>query len=247
MVKFPTPPIVVCAFYEFVALAELPELQRRLCAVLHAHRARGTILLAAEGINGSIAADRTGVNGVLKWLRRQPGLAALVHKESFAYQPPFQHTKVKIKKEIVTMGVDNLAVDARGEYVAPQDWNALLVDKNTVAVDARNAYETNLGSFANAIPARTDNFREFPEFAKRELTPHREKNIAMFCTGGIRCEKASAYLKQHGFAKVFQLHGGILNYLATVPAAESKWQGECFVFDERVTVDKQLRAPEKNK
>ncbi|MGI9311296.1 MAG: rhodanese-related sulfurtransferase [bacterium] len=238
----PTPNIVVCALYKFVALDGLPSLRRRLLAVLLRHRVCGTLLLAPEGINGTIAGGRDAVDAALAWIARQPGLGGIEPKVSFADAPPFKRARVKLKREIVTIGVRDLARgDApAGTMVAPQDWNALTDADDVTVIDARNQYEVAIGTFDRAVDPALSNFREFPAFADR-LDRAAHKKIAMFCTGGIRCEKATAYLLQQGFEAVYQLRGGILKYLECVPESESKWRGECFVFDDRVAVDHRLR------
>ena len=231
---------VVCALYKFTALDDLAQLRAGLLSVMHKNGVRGTLLLAREGVNGTISGGRAGIDAVLLWLGRQPGLAGIEPGESFTDTAPFKRTRVKLKKEIVTMGVAGIDPDRGGVRVDPTDWNALIDDDDVLVVDVRNVYEVKIGSFKDAVNPRTTNFREFPDFADRHLAAHKHKKIAMYCTGGIRCEKSTAYLKQRGFEQVFHLKGGILNYLATVPEAESRWRGECFVFDERVAVDRRL-------
>lgn len=233
------PDTVISTFYRFTPVADAETFRRCALAEMRMRNVRGSILLAREGINGSIAGAREAVDAFLHWLRAQPGMAHLECKESRADFVPFKRAKVKWKKEIVALGAGG--IDARGgEYVAPQDWNARIAAHDTLLLDVRNQYEIDIGGFAGAVNPRTENFREFPEFAERELRAHADKTIAMYCTGGIRCEKAAAYLKSRGFARVLQLHGGILNYLARA-ADTSKWRGECFVFDERVSVDRNLK------
>ncbi|CAJ2377534.1 MAG: tRNA uridine(34) hydroxylase [Arenicellales bacterium IbO2] len=242
---------VISAFYRFTPLREsgLERLRRRALAAMRECGARGSILLAPEGINGSIAGERGGVDAVLAKLGEEPGLENLTATtaETFAAEIPFKRAKVKIKKEIVTLGVPGLDARDAGERVAPEDWNALLDDEEILLVDARNTYEIAIGGFSGALNPQTENFREFPEFAAQKLDARSHSGVggaggvAMYCTGGIRCEKASAYLKTRGFARVFQLHGGVLNYLARVRGGDSRWRGECFVFDERVSVDRDLQ------
>jgi UPF0176 protein len=229
--------IVVAALYRFVRLDRAHDLREPLLEQMRDHGVRGTLLLADEGINGTIAGPRPGVDAVLAWLKRDPRLAELTHKESTCDAMPFRRTKVRMKKEIVTMGVDGLDPEhAAGTYVKPADWNALIDDPGVTVIDTRNDYEVELGSFEGAIDPHTESFREFPEYARTQLDPARNKKVAMFCTGGIRCEKATAYLRQIGFEEVYHLEGGVLKYLEEVPADQSKWRGECFVFDERVSV-----------
>ncbi len=201
----------------------------------------GTLLLAAEGINGTIAGSRTSIDQILAYLRRDPRLGDLQHKESEAFLPPFYRMKVKVKNEIVTMGVAGIdPTELVGRYVKPEDWNELICDPDVLLVDTRNDYEVEVGTFKGAIDPRITTFREFPEYVKNNFDPQKQPRIAMFCTGGIRCEKASAYMLQQGFPEVYHLQGGILKYLENVPAEESLWQGECFVFDQRVAVGQGL-------
>lgn len=240
--EFITPEFVVCALYKFTALEHFVSFQIPLQTKLQGYKICGTVLLAKEGINGTIAGTRPNIEKFLSWLTQQPGMCQLEVKQSVTEQLPFKRTRVKLKKEIVTMGVAD--IDPRksvGTYVEPKDWNNVLADADVLVVDTRNEYEIKVGRFEQSTNPQTTNFREFPAFAARHLNPAKHKKIAMYCTGGIRCEKASAFLKQQGFEQVYHLKGGILKYLEQVPQSESKWQGECFVFDERVTVDHQLR------
>ena len=194
-----------------------------------------------EGINGTIAGSRQGIDRILDWLKSDPRFADLEAKESYVDTPPFYRTKVKLKKEIVTMGVEGIhPKDIVGTYVEPADWNALIADPEVLVLDTRNKYEVDIGSFENAINPETDSFRELPAYVEKHLDPVKHKKVAMFCTGGIRCEKSTAFLKRQGFNEVYHLKGGILKYLEEVPETESKWRGECFVFDNRVTVNHQL-------
>lgn len=233
--------IVVCALYKFVTLEDYEAIREPLRKVLVDNQVKGTLLLACEGVNGTIAGSREGVNAVLAWLQSDPRLAELEYKESYTDTPPFYRTKIKLKKEIVTMGVEG--IDPKrvvGTYVKPKDWNALISDPEVLLVDTRNDYEYQVGTFEYALNPNTTTFREFPDYVKANLDPAKHKKVAMFCTGGIRCEKSTAYMKEQGFEDVFHLQGGILKYLEEVPEAESLWKGECFVFDERVTVNHQL-------
>ncbi len=232
---------VVCALYHFVVLKDFESLRDPLHKVMDDNAVRGTLLLALEGINGTIAGTREGVDAVLTWLRNDPRLAPLDTKESFDEELPFYRTRVKLKKEIVTMGIDS--IDPKqivGTYVKPKDWNALISDPDVLLVDTRNDYEVAIGTFEDAINPDTTVFREFPQYVKDNLDKNKHKKVAMFCTGGIRCEKSTAYLKTQGFEEVYHLEGGVLKYLEEVPEAESMWQGECFVFDNRVSVNHQL-------
>jgi len=232
---------VVCALYRFVSLENFEELQTPLLNIMNTNQVKGTLLLASEGINGTIAGDQAGINNVLNWLKSDPRLANLTVKLSFDTENPFYRTKVKLKKEIVTMGVEGIDPNRTvGTYVKPKDWNALISDPDVLLVDTRNDYEISIGTFENAVDPKTTNFREFPEYVKENLDPEKHKKVAMFCTGGIRCEKSTAYLKEQGFDEVYHLEGGVLKYLEEVPEEETMWQGECFVFDNRVSVNHQL-------
>lgn len=232
---------VVCALYRFVELANHEEIQTPLLNIMNANQVKGTLLLASEGINGTIAGDQESIDNVLNWLKSDPRLAALTAKFSFDTENPFYRTKVKLKKEIVTMGVEGIDPNRTvGTYVKPKDWNALISDPEVLLVDTRNDYEISIGTFKNAVDPKTTNFREFPKYVKENLDPKKHKKVAMFCTGGIRCEKSTAYLKEQGFNEVYHLEGGVLKYLEEVPEAETMWEGECFVFDNRVSVNHQL-------
>jgi UPF0176 protein len=237
--------VQVAAFYGFTAMAELPMLQQELRALAEAGAVRGTILLAEEGVNGTISGPQSGVQAVLARLRQLPGLAGLEAKMSESPQQAFHRLKVRIKREIVTMGCPTVKpAEQVGTYVAPQQWDSLIRDPDVLVVDTRNAYEVAVGTFAGAIDPGTESFREFPAWVEQELRPLVEQRqpraIAMFCTGGIRCEKSTAYLLQQGFDNVHHLQGGILRYLEEMPEQGSSWQGECFVFDQRVSVNHQL-------
>ncbi|NQZ09956.1 MAG: rhodanese-related sulfurtransferase [Algicola sp.] len=238
-----TPVVVVCALYKFVRLENFTQLRQPLLEAMENHGIKGTLLLAFEGINGTVAGSREGVNNLLNWLAQQPGLDNIVHKESFDENMPFYRTKVKLKKEIVTMGVEG--IDPKkvvGSYVKPKDWNALISDPDVLLVDTRNEYEIQIGSFKNAVNPKTETFREFPQYVAEHLDVKKHKKVAMFCTGGIRCEKSTAYLKEQGFEDVYHLEGGILKYLEEVPEQETLWEGDCFVFDNRVAVNHSLEA-----
>jgi UPF0176 protein len=230
--------IVVAALYKFVALEDFHEIREPLLDECLAAGTRGTLLLAHEGINGTIAGSRQAIDRVLAYLRSDPRMADLEHKESFDDHMPFYRMKVKLKREIVTMGVAGVDPNERvGTYVAPRDWNALISDPDVVLLDTRNDYEVGIGTFRGAIDPHTTSFREFPRYVSDNLDPSRHKKVAMFCTGGIRCEKASSFMLKQGFEEVYHLQGGILKYLEEVPVENSLWEGECFVFDNRVSVD----------
>jgi len=232
---------VVCALYRFVTLDNYQEIQDPLLKVMQANNIKGTLLLANEGINGTVAGSRENIDALIAWLKSDPRLSNLTTKESFTPENPFYRTKVKLKKEIVTMGVEGIDPKrTAGSYVKPKDWNALISDPDVLLVDTRNDYEISIGTFKNAVDPKTTNFREFPQYVKDNLDPAVNKKVAMFCTGGIRCEKSTAYLKEQGFDEVYHLEGGVLKYLEEVPQEESMWQGECFVFDNRVSVNHQL-------
>jgi UPF0176 protein len=202
---------------------------------------RGTLLLANEGINGTIAGSRHAIDTVITWLKSDPRLAELECKESITGVMPFNRTKVKLKKEIVTMGIEGIdPKQVVGTYVNAQDWNSLIDDPEVLVIDTRNDYEFQVGTFKNAINPNTQSFREFPQYVKENLDSDKHKKVAMFCTGGIRCEKSTAFLKQQGFDEVYHLKGGILKYLEEMPIESTLWEGECFVFDERVTVNHHL-------
>ncbi|UUZ68186.1 rhodanese-related sulfurtransferase [Polaromonas sp. P2-4] len=242
---------LTAALYKFVELPDFAELQAPLLACCESHGVKGTLLLASEGINGTIAGLPEGVHAVLAYLRADPRLAALEHKEAWAEHLPFYRMKVRLKREIVTMGVPEVhpALMA-GQYVRPQDWNQLIADPNVVLIDTRNDYEVSIGTFKGAINPATHSFSELPGWVEQEMaeggklaaTDGKKPRVAMFCTGGIRCEKSTALMRSKGFDEVYHLEGGILKYLETVPQAQSSWQGECFVFDERVAVGHGLAA-----
>lgn len=232
---------VVCALYKFVRLEDFESLREPLRQQMFKQDVKGTLLLAREGINGTVAGSRQAIDQLLNWLQQDSRLANIVFKESFTDELPFYRTKVKLKKEIVTMGVEGIDPNhVVGTYVKPEDWNQLISDPDVTVIDTRNDYEVQIGTFSKAINPHTDTFREFPQYVKDNLDPSKNKKVAMFCTGGIRCEKSTAYLKEQGFEEVYHLEGGILKYLEEVPADESLWEGECFVFDNRVTVDHDL-------
>jgi len=232
---------LTAAFYKFVELPDFAALKAPLLVHCQAHGVKGTILLAPEGINSTIAGPAAGVHAVLAHLRRDPRLADLQHKEAWSPKPPFHRMKVRLKREIVTLGVPGLNPSAMaGEYVKPQDWNALISDPEVLVIDTRNDYEVRIGTFAGAVNPDIQSFSMLPEWIGKtpvlQAASGKKPRVAMFCTGGIRCEKSTAFLRSQGFDEVYHLEGGILKYLETVPAAQSLWQGQCFVFDERVSV-----------
>ncbi|AXJ94661.1 MULTISPECIES: rhodanese-related sulfurtransferase [unclassified Sphingomonas] len=230
--------VTVAALYHFTRLEDPAALRAPLLALCEAQGVRGTLLLAREGINGTIAGPRAGIDAVLARIRALPGCAALDVKFSSADAMPFHRTKVRLKREIVTMGMPDIDPTDPGTYVAPADWNALITDPATLVIDTRNDYEVAVGTFAGAVDPGTVSFRDFPTWFRdhRDALLAGKARVAMFCTGGIRCEKATAFLKAEGVEDVFHLKGGILKYLEETPVEDSRWQGECFVFDERVAV-----------
>lgn len=238
--------IAVSAFYKFVTLPDLAALRQELLAAARQRGIRGTILLATEGINGTIAGEPRQITAMMAFIRAIPAFADLESKESHADAMPFGRMKVRLKKEIVTMGVAGVdPTHLVGTYVAPGDWNALISDPEVLVVDTRNSFECQAGTFQNAVDPKTKSFGEFPAFVQRELADRKDRPIAMFCTGGIRCEKATSYLRQQGFERVYHLKGGILKYLEVIPPEQSLWQGSCFVFDERegLTHGLEIRKP----
>jgi UPF0176 protein len=237
----PAFPIRVAALYRFTPMADLAAVQAPLAHICCANGVKGTLLLAPEGINGTIAGSDSAIAAVIDHIRSLPGCSDLDVKDSRAAAMPFHRMKVRLKREIVTMGQPGIdPLKDAGHYVDPQDWNALISDPDVIVIDTRNDYEVAIGSFANAIDPKTVTFGEFPAWfrARRAslIGDGAPPKIAMFCTGGIRCEKSTAFLKSEGLDDVYHLKGGILKYLETVPADQSLWQGECFVFDQRVAV-----------
>lgn len=228
---------VVAALYKFASLPEYASMRGPLLSHCLAGNIRGTLLLAAEGINGTVAGSRVDIDRLLSYLRSFPALASLSHKESQAHEQPFHRMKVRLRQEIVTLGVPGIDPNRQvGQYVDPKDWNRLISDPEVLVVDTRNHYEYRLGTFQRAVDPHTRAFTEFPDWVQREMSPQQHRRVAMFCTGGIRCEKATSYMLAQGYQEVYHLNGGILKYLEEIPENESLWQGECFVFDHRVTV-----------
>ncbi|MDZ8028286.1 MAG: rhodanese-related sulfurtransferase [Nostoc sp. DedQUE01] len=228
---------VVATLYKFVKLPDFAEKREPLLSYCQAQGVKGTILLAEEGINGTIAGSRQAIDSVLWFVRSDSRLADLEHKESYTQTPPFERMKVRLKQEIVTLGLPEIDPNEQvGTYVTPQEWNDLISDPEVTVIDTRNDYEVNIGSFQGAENPQTGSFREFPDYVRHHLDPTKHKKVALFCTGGIRCEKASSFMIAQGFGEVYHLKGGILKYLQEIPAQESLWEGQCFVFDERVAV-----------
>jgi len=227
----------VIAFYKFIELADICSLQSAIAAFCKEHAILGTILLAHEGINATIAGSDQDIAAVVAFLHSHTPFAELQFRYTYADFNPFYKMKVRIKKEIVALRIPNIYPDKKtGIQVPPEEWNPVIADPETFLIDTRNTYECELGTFPGAHNPETDVFRDFPAYVKQNLDPAKHKKIAMFCTGGIRCEKASSYLLEQGFSEVYQLQGGILNYLEKIPAENSTWEGECFIFDNRITV-----------
>lgn len=232
---------IVATFYKFVEIPDFTDTRLAILSYCQQLRIKGTILLAQEGINGTIAAaSRQSIESVMSFLRSDPRLADLEYKLSLADSPPFERLKVRLKREIVTIGLPEVDTIEVGTYVSAKDWNALICDPEVTVIDTRNDYEVSIGTFKKAINPETESFREFPEYVRQNLDPTQHKKVALFCTGGIRCEKASSFMRSQGFQAVYHLKGGILKYLEEVPEQESLWEGECFVFDSRVALSQGL-------
>lgn len=228
---------VIASFYKFVPLEDYESLKVPLLAAMKAHHILGTIILAAEGINGGAAGKPQDMQEIYAYLKTDPRFSDLHFKETYDDLMPFEKAKVKFRKEIVTLGVPGVnPLQQEGTRVFPNEWNQLISDPNVLLIDTRNTYEVELGTFQHAINPQTENFRDFPAYVQKHLLDKKDKKIAMFCTGGIRCEKSTAYLKNLGFKNVYQLEGGILSYIQSIPKAQSLWQGHCFVFDERIAI-----------
>lgn len=233
--------IVIASFYKFMPLNDYEALREPILAKMNELGVKGTILLALEGINGGFAGTRDVMDAFYDFMHQLPDFAQLHFKESFDEHNPFEKAKVKLRKEIVTMGVDGVDPLAKqGAYLSPAEWHELIQDPDVILIDTRNDYECELGTFKNALNPNIKNFREFPAYVKQNLSDKKDKKIAMYCTGGIRCEKTTTYMIEQGFKNVYQLHDGILNYIEQVPAEQSLWEGQCFVFDDRVAVDHNL-------
>ena len=238
-----TQPFRTAALYQFTRFDDPAALRGPIEALCRARNVQGTLLLAREGLNGTIAGPAEGIEAVIAHLRTLPGCAALEVKYAWAAEEPFHRLKIRLKREIVTMGEPDLdPLQNAGTYVAPEDWNDLIAQPNTLLIDTRNDYEVAIGTFPGAIDPETSSFRDFPAWFRvnRDRLIADGTKVAMFCTGGTRCEKSTAFLKAEGVEEVYHLQGGILNYLEKVPAADSVWEGECFVFDERVAVTPDL-------
>jgi len=237
--------VLVAAFYQFADLQDFAVLREPLHKFCEGLGLMGTVLLAHEGINGTVAGSEQAINRLFERLREDSRISTLQYKISWTDSQPFHRMKIKLKKEIVTMGIEDLdPTSIVGTYVKPGEWNDLISRRDMRLIDTRNKYEYNLGTFAGAEDPGTDSFREFPEWADAHLDPERDKNVALFCTGGIRCEKATGYLLQNGFENVYHLEGGILKYLEEVTVHDSTWTGECFVFDNRVSLNHNLQRGE---
>ena len=229
--------VAVVSFYRFAALSDLEELRSSLLDASARNGINGTFILSEEGINASVAGPPEGVGKLIEFLESDPLLGGADYRVGYDSKSPFHRLRVKLKKELVPMGVGGIGVPRRvGEYVSAEDWNGLLRDPDALVIDVRNDYECRVGTFEGAVRPETARFREFPRYADRNLDPERRGKVAMFCTGGIRCEKATAYLLERGFENVYHLRGGILSYLERIPEEESLWRGECFVFDDRTSV-----------
>lgn len=233
-------PILLAALYKFVPLPDFEALRPQYKQRMLDADIKGTILLAPEGINGTVSGTPEAVYAFLDYLRADPRLADLEHKESHFERHPFARTKVRLKKEIISMGIPANPNEKVGQYLTPAQWNELLQDPEVVLLDSRNDYETHLGTFKGAIDPDIDNFKQLPDYVQQHLDPKKHKKVATFCTGGIRCEKFTTYLLDQGFEEVYHLKGGILKYLEEIPAEKSLWEGECFVFDQRVGVGHNL-------
>ena len=231
----------IATFYKFIFLPEYTEKKQLLLKFCQDHSIKGTILLSQEGINATIAGIPEDIQATINYLKKDNYFLDLDVKYSISSYLPFKRMKVRLKKEIVTLGMTDIDPEQQvGTYVAPENWNNILEDKEIIVIDTRNIYEIAIGTFKGAINPNTHFFREFPDYVRNYLNPNKHKKVAMFCTGGIRCEKASSYLLKKGFKEVFHLKGGVLNYLKNISKSQSLWQGECFVFDERVAVQHKL-------
>lgn len=234
--------IVIATLYKFFPLTSYHKLRDPLLKIMLKNEIKGTILLAKEGINGTVSGYRMGIDRLISWLKSEVDLADFSYQESFHNKLPFSKARVKIKKEIVTLGrvPDVLESKSKGSFINPRNWNDLISDPEVLVIDVRNYYETAIGTFENSLDPSIESFRKFPDYITEHSNIERNRKIAIFCTGGIRCEKASTFMKNQGFKEIYQLKGGILGYLKEVPKDSSKWRGECFVFDERTALNHEL-------
>ncbi len=240
--KNKTDKTVIIALYKFTAFPDFKDWREPIHNAMVENGIKGTLLIAHEGINGTIAGSQESIETFKAFLQAIPAIGEFTYKTSYSDKMPFYRSKVKLKKEIVTMGVTDIdPLKDAGTYVKPEDWNDLISDPEVLLVDTRNEYEYQVGTFKNAINPHTDTFREFPEYVAKNIDKNKHKKVAMFCTGGIRCEKSTAFLKKQGFEEVYHLQGGVLQYFEDVKTEDSLWDGECFVFDNRVTVDQELQ------
>ena len=227
----------IASFYKFIPLVDHIDLKPKILAAMHTYNILGTLILAHEGINCGMAGTAADMQQFYAYLRQDPRFADLRFKETYNDMMPYEKSKVKLRKEIVTIGVTTVdPLHAIGARLNPEEWNALISEPDVLVIDTRNTYEIEHGTFKNAINPNTENFRDFPEYVQQNLLDAKHKKIAMFCTGGIRCEKSTSYLKMLGFEHVYQLEGGILDYMQSMPAEDSLWEGKCFVFDERIAI-----------
>lgn len=240
--------VVVIAFYKFVALEDYEALKPKLKSLCAGLELKGTILLASEGINGMLAGSRASIDAYLQALRSDLRFSDIEHKESYTNEIPFLKLKVRLKKEIVAMGVPGISpLKKVGTYISPKEWNKLISDPDVIVIDTRNSFEFQTGTFKHAVDPKTTSFRDFPKYVEQELDPKKNKKVAMFCTGGIRCEKATSLLLEKGFEEVYHLQGGILKYFEEVPEEESLFLGSCFIFDERIALDHHLKTDDFSK
>lgn len=233
--------IVIASFYKFTSLDGYESMREPMLAAMHTIGIKGTVILAQEGVNGGFAGTRAQMDEFYCYIRQDSRLADLRFKETFDAENPFEKAKVKLRKEIVTIGIGDVdPLKSVGTYLTPEEWHEFIQDPEVLIIDTRNDYEYELGTFKNAINPETDNFRDFPQYVQQQLSDKKDKKIAMCCTGGIRCEKSTAYLREQGFTEVYHLQDGILNYMQSIPAEQSLWEGDCFVFDNRVALNQKL-------
>ncbi len=233
--------VTIITFYKFHKIKNLEEIKKEILVICKKRKILGTILIAEEGINGTISGNCSSILLLKKFLLKKIH-ETIYFKETFCVSNPFLRIKIKIKKEIIKLGISNINPEKfTGKYIKPENWNDIIEDENVIVVDTRNDYETEIGSFKNSLNPKTKNFSEFPKWVNKNKTSMIKKKLALFCTGGIRCEKASSFLIMRGFKEVYQLEGGIINYLKKINIKNSRWEGDCFVFDDRVTVDHNLK------